>query len=143
MERCDDPLTTGSASESRLPGSIGVVGRKVGVSRPGEVDFVGECPFLRSGWDADTRSSMSVESWRWFAGLESREALFGCSDSDVFELAPLFSEEVLPIEKSEEMRLEGLLVEVAIVVGGGQAKLIAKRCEVCSFDCDTAPFREP
>ena len=111
--RCGDSLLDPICG-CRLPGSIGVVGRKVGVSRPGEAEpGAGECPFLRSGVDGDTR--ISVDSWGSFAGLESREALLGCNEADVFELVPLFSDEVLPREKMEEMRLEGFSVAVVMV----------------------------
>ena len=110
--RCGNWLIV-SRCGTRVPGSIGVVGRKTGVS-PGEADVcAGDCPFLRSGVDTDTRTS--VESCGSLAGLESREALFGCSDADVFELVPLLPEELLPSEKMDEMRLEGLSVAVAIV----------------------------
>lgn len=65
--RCGDCLIE-SAWGSSVPGSIGVVGRNVGVSRPGEADVdAGVCPFLRSGVDADTR--ISVDSWGSLAGL--------------------------------------------------------------------------
>ena len=99
---------------SRELGSIGVVDGKVGV-RPGEADVcAGDCPFLRpgtSGVESDT--CMSVDNCGSFA--ESRVDLSGCNDSDVLELVPLLSEELLPMEKMDEMRLEGFFVVAAIV----------------------------
>ena len=98
----------------REPGSTGVVDGKVGV-RPGEADScAGDCPFPRSGKPgAESDECMSVASCGSFA--ESRVGLSGCKDSDVLELAPLLVEELLPMEKMDEMRLEDFFVVAAIV----------------------------
>lgn len=98
---------------SREAGSIGVVDGKVGV-RPGEADVcAGDCPFLRLGKSgAESDTFMSVDNCGSFA--ESRVDFSGCNDSDVLELVPLLAEELLPMEKMDEMRLEGFFVEAAI-----------------------------
>ena len=98
---------------TRDPGSTGVVDGKVGF-RPGEADVcAGDCPFLRPGKSgAEIDTFMSVDNCGSFSG--SRVGLSGCNDSDVLELVPLFAEELLPMEKMDEMRLEGFFVVAAI-----------------------------
>ena len=97
----------GSRCGTSVPGSIGVVGLKVGVV-PGEADVcAGDCPFLSV---VETRTL--VESWGSCAELGSDAAWFGCSDPEGVELAPLLSDELLPSEKREDMRLEDLSVAI-------------------------------